>query len=465
MSEQKLDYTPGQKNAFVKLEIRTVTGKLGYDRTWDYDTAGNVSAIPMYLSDCKIEYYAAQKKDGNVELRVSSFTGEDGGFEFREMPVYNPHIIIRLEHSDGKVTSVEGLSDEASETYFELKTGQVVWGRVDLDQSSLLEGEDIVDLGDVKITHASFLALCDMYSSVCEGHRGLQALTGEDVPFVKVVYPQSGAASFYKHGEAIHILKDDAKDRAVVLHEYGHFIIHHVLGPLNFPGKLYDYNDDVQNQHNPDSKEHLETAWNEAIATFLCCSIMDSPVYHDGYDANLTMNLETDMIRVGAHCEGSIQGALWQIYKRYRASLKDQIWKALTDTTNRTVRTVWEFCDNWMELRLSDGKDVESSLKAHGMEYRYDYLTGTGMYECVSPPDTFDQTKKEFQQVDELHTTFGSIGRGTIDEYNEEFYNRNNKFNPGMLDAGATFSNPKCVPNNKYIVPVRHRYLAQAPRG
>ncbi len=465
MSEQKLDYSPGTKNAFVKLDLRTVRGRLAYDRTWDYETGDNIEPITMYLSGCRVEYYAATKKDGSVELRASSFTEEDGSFEFSDVPIRNAYIIIRLEHKDGRVTSVIGLTNEASETHFEVKAQQVVWGRVDLDQSSLSASGDVVDLGDVKVNHPDFAALCDTYSSVCEAHRRLEALVGEDMPLVKVFFPGSGAASFYKHGVGIFILKGDVKDRAVILHEYGHFIVYHKLGPLNLPGKLYDYNDDSANQHTPDSKEYLETAWNEAIATFLCCSIMDSPVYHDGYDTDLTMNLETDRIRVGAHCEGSIQGALWQLYKQHRASLKDQIWKALTDTTSRTVRTIWEFCDNWMELRLSDGTDLQSALASHGMEYRYDYLEGSSMYECVSPPDGLDHAKKQFQGVDELYASFGTIGRGTPEEYNEEFYNRNKKFNPGMLDPAATPSDPKCVPNNKYIVPVRHRYVPHPPRG
>jgi hypothetical protein len=459
VGNKKKSFSPGKKNLYTKLVKKDIKGKLFWERTWEYETANKIPAVKMYLPNCRIEYFAASAKGGASQQKAKGFTAEDGSFEFKNVPIYNAYIKILLEHKDGKVTKIEGLKNDASETHFEVKKNKVIWGRVDLDPSALSKPQKTIDLGEVKIAHAKFAEVCDMYGSIYFGHKKLKKLTGEYMPFVKILYPQSGSASFYRDGVGIHILKGDVKDRAVILHEYGHFIITHKIGSISavISGMLYDYNDDSTNTHTPKSKEYIESAWNEGIATFLSCAMMDNHIYHDGYDTNLTMDLEKDMIKVGAHCEGSIQGALWHVYKKKGADFKDHIWEALTNKTKRTVRTVWQFYDNWKDLKLTKLSELQSALKDHGMEYRYDYLTGTERYICVAAPKTFNKKNKEFQTINELYDNFGKVGGGTPGIYKEEFYNRNKKFNSGSLDSGSTYTNPKVTKGKRYIVPYRSK--------
>ena len=50
----------------------------------------------------------------------------------------------------------------------------------------------------------------------------------------------------------------------------------------------------------------------------------------------------TDNTAIGPHSEGSIQEALWRIYKVHGTSFKDGFWKAFSDTSKRKV--LWDNC-------------------------------------------------------------------------------------------------------------------------
>src|SRR5262249_43847541 len=148
-----------------------------------------------------------------------------------------------------------------------------------------------------------------MYKTIWRGHNFIRDKAGHTLKSCPVNYPDR-TISFHRAGE-LHILPGDIKDADVLLHEYGHYIGHEILGGLTHPG--YNFDDDATGGHSPNSEEHYESAWNEGHATFLSCVISDDPTYHDGYDANLTMKLDSDNTQVGPHCEGSVQCALWDI--------------------------------------------------------------------------------------------------------------------------------------------------------
>jgi len=177
------------------------------------------------------------------------------------------------------------------------------------------------------------------------------------------------------------------------------------------------------------------------------------PSYHDGYDTNLNYHLDTDNTTLGPHSEGSIQEALWRIYKVHGTNFKDGFWKAFSDTSKRTVRTIFDLFDNWKDLSLDKLDKVIEAYKKFNMQYGYKYPDDK--FTAVASPKKYDKAKKEFEKVDELHDNHGKLGGGTSAEYNEEFYNRNKHFNAGALAAGSSIATPKVSAGNSYIVPDR----------
>jgi hypothetical protein len=293
--------------------------------------------------------------------------------------------------------------------------------------------------------------LCDAYKTVWTGFKRIKEMTSQEMELCRVNFPEDADITVSNAGEEMQLVKDDLKDRAVILHEYGHFIGTKMLGGLVHPG--YGYNDDPTNSHGGTTLEHYESAWNEGHATFLSCALTDNPHYHDGYDTSLDFHLDSDGTKLGPHCEGSIQEALWAIYKFHNTDFKDGFWKAFTDRSIRTCRTIFDFLENWRDLKLPKLDKVVETFKDYGMEFGF--LYPNEKFKNVVPPKAYDEAKKEFATVGELHTHKGSLGAGTLDQYNEEFYNRNKHFNAGALKAGSTIAAPKVSAGKNYIAPVR----------
>lgn len=442
---------PPKPSTFWPVNIK---GKLFWNRTWDYnDETKPIAAIQEYLPGAKAELYIETKRVKTSTLQESLFLSDKGEFQFKSVPECTKATLrILLEHRDGKIVVVKGKSNAVSQVDFEIKTGKVIWHQFNLDMSKLDGKTKDVDFADIEIKKAHFIDICDAYKSVWFGHERIKKLGDHDLPVCQINYPEP-PTSTSNASVQMQLLKDDLKDRDVILHEYGHFIGHNILGGLSHPG--YGYNDDATGQHGRDTKEHYESAWNEGHATFLSCAITDDPHYHDGYDTTLDYHLDKDNTTIGPHSEGSIQEALWRIYKVHGTDFKDGFWKAFTDRSKRTVRTIFEFYDNWKDLGLKDLDKVVEAFKKFNMEFGYRYLDGTERYTAVALPKKFDKGKKEFQKIDELHDNFGKLGGGTSSDYNEEFYNRNKHFNAGALGAGSTISNPKTDVGKKYITPDR----------
>lgn len=274
-------------------------------------------------------------------------------------------------------------------------------------------------------------------------------LADDDLPLCPVEYPEPNISN--ANGDRISIGELDLKDRAVILHEYGHFITGVKLNGLDHTG--YEYNDD--DGHGPGSKEHYEAAWIEGHATFSSCALTDDPHYHDGYDTTLDMHLDTDATVIGPHNEASIQEALWRIHKVHGVNFKTGFWKALTDMSIRKPNSVFDFFDNWKDLGCPDIDKVIESFKKFNIEFGYKYKAGADRFKRVAPPAVIDVPKKKFQTTNELFNQFGTLGAGTEPDYNEEFYNRNKFFNAGSLAAGSTIATPKVSTGKAYIVPER----------
>ncbi len=446
-------------------------GKLFWNRTWNYnDETEAFGPEKEYLPGAKAELRIQPKGAAALKVHGSVFLTDDGEFRFENVPeIDKAEVRISLEFRGSKIVCAKGKTFKGSdhpfiEADFEVRTGKFIWHQLPLDIAKVDGSAKLVDLGDIEIKKEHFVEICDAYKSVWYGHEQLKKLAEFDIGICQINYPEDPDVTVSNASEQMQLCRLDLKDRDVILHEYGHFIGFNVLKGLGNAG--YDYNDEAG--HNFDTKEHYESGWDEGHATFLACALQDDPHYHDGYDTNpkkkkgggLNFHLDTDNTTLGPHCEGSIQEALWRIYKVHGTSFKDGFWRAFTDKSKRTVRTIFMFYDNWKDLKLASLDKVIEAYKKFNMEFGYTYPDSGDRFTAVAAPKVFDEAKKQFRTIDELHASFGSTGGGTLADYKEEFYNRNKFFNAGNLGAGSTRTNPKLVAGKKYIVPRRFQITA-----
>lgn len=455
----------------TKREGTDLKGSLFWNRTWDYmDETVPIAAVKEFLPGAKVELEI--KKPGEREFKPFGNPGyltdgvdkalalphaSAGAFCFKTVPqCEEARIKLSLEYEGGKIVCVKGKAIQGKtkfkdEADFKIHVDDVVFHVLPLKLDGVDWSAAESELGSLEIIKPLFVDICDAYKSVWTGWKRIKELTGREMELCRINFPEDPAKTVSNAGEQMQLCELDLKDRAVILHEYGHFIGTMVLGGLENPG--YDYNDDPG--HGRDSLEHYESAWNEGHATFLSCALTDNPHYHDGYDTTLDYHIDSDGTKLGPHSEGGIQEALWYIYKVLPTDFKDGFWKAFTDRSKRTCRTIFDFFDNWMDFGLAKPDEVIAAFKDFGMDYGFKYPAGK--FRNVAPPKAFDEAKKEFVSLTELHANKGSLDGGTVAVYHEEFYNRNKFFNPGALGPGSSRANPKVKTGRDYIAPERFK--------
>lgn len=438
----------------LKVDLKA---RLYYDRTWDYNAhATPIAAVKETLPGVKVELRIKPKGGASLTVHSTDHADADGKVEFKAVPQADAlELRIFLEHQGGKIVAFKGETNVVTQADFEVKTNKSAWHQMPLSAAvtGKIDGKAaMVSLGDIAITKALFVDMCDCYKSIWFGHTRMKKIAGTTLPYCEIRYP-STTTSFHRGGK-LHILKDDLKDRDVLLHEYGHFITAKKVPGSKTQGYAYDDGNGTIGSHSRSSKEHYESAWTEGIATFLSCAMTDDPHYHDGYDTNLSYHLDSDNTQVGAHAEGSIQEALWDTYKVQGVAFK-KMWAALTNTSKMVVNTAVQYHENWSALGIVDHAKLVAAYHKFNMKYVYGYRSGSDQFEAVAAPKTFSAVSKEFATVDELYDNFGKLGGGTKADYKEEFYNRNDKFNAGALGAGSSRTNPKITAGKKYIVPER----------
>lgn len=431
--------------------------KLFWKRTWDYnDHTKAIGAIKELLPMAKVELRVKAKGTSSFIVHATDFATKDGLVEFKKMP--RPEAVelrVLLEHEGGKVTAFKGDSNAVTQSDFEVKTDKVAWHQFPLSAALMgkLDGKsDKVDLGEIEITKALFVDMCDCYKSIWFGHTRMKKLAGVTLPYCELRYP-STTTSFHRGGK-LFLLKDDLKDRDVLLHEYGHFITGKQVPGASTAGYDYDDGKGTIGKHGRTTKEHYESAWTEGIATFLSCAMTDDPHYHDGYDGNLSYHLDKDNTQIGAHSEGSVQEALWDTYKVQGVDFK-KLWAALTNSSKMVVSTAVKLHENWSALGIADHAKLVAAYHKFNMKFVYGYRDGSDRFKAVAAPKKLSVASKEFATVDELYDHFGKLGSGTKADYKEEFYNRNKQFNAGAMASGSSRTNPKITAGKSYIVPER----------
>lgn len=432
-----------------------VTGRLYWNRTWDYnDEKKKYGPVKEYLPGAKVELFVGGSAATLARHAVAHL--DDGGvFEFSNVPESAAaELKIWLEYKENRVVVVKGKSNHADEPRFAVKKDEVVWHQMVLDATPLqnVAGPD-VDLGKIEITYQPFVDICDAYKSVWLGHWRIQELTSENLPLCTVVLPSGGGSS--QSGKTMRLAIGDVRDQDPILHEYGHFITYCMLGGL--PNTGYEYNDGKRLEHGEDTLEHYEDSWLEGLATFLSAVMADDGLYHDGYDGDLSMDLEDKSSTLGPHNEASIHCALWRIHNHHKVAFRTGFWKAFTDQSIRKCNTIFDFYDNWKDLGCPDLDKVRESFVLFNLEYGYRYRDGAEMFTCVAPPKRLNVVAKEFQTVEELFIMYASLDVIDPDAYGEEFYNRNKQFNPGALGPGSDRWNIVLQPGTRYIVPERIR--------
>jgi hypothetical protein len=441
-----------QANTLRPQPLFDIEGRLYYKRVWDYNTSKDTEKFKEYLPGAKIELHIEKKGQTKIEKWKDGVLTEAGEFWFAEVPACTRiGLKIFLDHKAG-VTQIKGNENLVDRDDFQLKKGRIVWRRVDLDIKKITDANSTkVDFGDIEIqpttdTDANIASLCDTYKTIWRGFHWIKEKTDHELGPCPVNYPVRTIS--YESGKQLYLLPGDVRDADVILHEYGHFIGEEMLGGLTHPG--YQYNDDMHGTHGPNTEEHYESAWNEGHATFLSSAISDDEIYRDGYDSNLTMNLKTDNIKIGPHCEGSIQCALWELHKNQAVDFKKGFWTAFCHK-KRKADTIFAFYDNWKDENCPDIDKLKAALKKFNLHMGYKYVTR--LVFSGKPLDPANPTG--FSGLDELYDAYGKTAGGTLAKYKEEFYNRNRYVQGGAFGPKAKVSAFTLVKNNTYIVPER----------
>lgn len=149
------------------------------------------------------------------------------------------------------------------------------------------------------------------------------------MPIIPIVYPVGGKASFYRESPlSIHILRFDALDWDIIMHEYGHFFAD--------KGASYKIDTSMGGAHDGGTtipvhgkNKGVRLAWSEGFATWFAIMSQIKPTqrflglpgvpnsgnrfYQDTEDANITDDLEFPNSNQGYAAENSIMAMLYDL--------------------------------------------------------------------------------------------------------------------------------------------------------
>ncbi|MBI4471822.1 MAG: matrixin family metalloprotease [Acidobacteria bacterium] len=160
-------------------------------------------------------------------------------------------------------------------------------------------------------------------------------------------------------------------DDFVVLHEYGHFIMH-----------AFSRDDSMGGAHDLQDIEDPRFAWSEGVASFIAAALLGSPLYIDTKSGSLLSNsltYETNSIAdttISYFNEYSVTAFLWDLIDQNAdggetvASSFSSIWAVLrTDLLNERFVNFLHFIDHFVRRNPSLLASVTPLLSRHAIVY------------------------------------------------------------------------------------------------
>lgn len=216
---------------------------------------------------------------------------------------------------------------------------------------------------------------------------------GESGKFVYVKWAvgneaQIGTSAFYsksENGGTIYLTggptNPDEFDDDVILHEYGHLVLH-----------KYSFDKSPGGSHTWFTGTNAKLAWSEGWASFFNAAVRNTRYYVDHTAMSQgVVNLETiHLYAQGDTVEGAVAGSLYDIFDTSSDSpdaLSDGItrtWHVMTNYYEAASPCdVRDFYDGWKANAFANQTQVNTILKRHGIDYtsqRLDFPSNAIMY-------------------------------------------------------------------------------------
>lgn len=322
--------------SLVIMDKVTVSGKIRYEnRIFNETGTGDPEAVEFKsVRFAKVEIIRASDK----AVVGTGQTEQDGTYKIEIKAVLNDKVYLKCysytseKNQDYHIAVIKDFNPSDSGHYKESEQKTV-------SQDSLTIDLDITEESGEGGAFNIFDCLVDGIDKV----RELNGSTLPPPPIIPVIW-KKGVERKSCAGNSINIngINDnpDEYDDSVILHEYGHFIMHNYSGD-NSPAGNHNYDD---------TNQDIRLSWSEGWATFFSCMVRNNPaminVYKDVETENDVwisgiINVETLFynnrflldITTGQDAETAVSSIFWDIYD----SADDD-----ADTLSLGMQPIWE---------------------------------------------------------------------------------------------------------------------------
>ena len=200
------------------------------------------------------------------------------------------------------------------------------------------------------------------------GIKYAKAMEGEDMPIVRVKYPNDSSADYYDNNE-IFFRPDSYLYWDIILHEYGHHLQNY-FNITDNPGLSHSINGDLTNIHGKD--KGIRLAWGEAWPTTFAIMVtqyysdeIDNVLYvrdseYDSYDIvgteavfwNYDLEHRSDNLKLGEHSEATIFSLLYDLFDQYNDNYDNvtlghkNLWDLVTKSNATNFSEFANYCYN-----------------------------------------------------------------------------------------------------------------------
>jgi len=181
-------------------------------------------------------------------------------------------------------------------------------------------------------------------------------------PKVEVIWPEVHS-DFHTLGYHIHLESGDAWTPDVILHEYGHAVMHKVYDD-SYPSTTNC------SPHEFDKYSSYTCAFTEGWATFVYSAIENSP-------STIWGNLESGLqrpndVQPADQVEGEIAGILWDIFDPSNEGQWDSLYSDITPIWDVLIKTrpdtVHKFWDSWKSEGYNEEQKMWAIYYNHGID-------------------------------------------------------------------------------------------------